>query len=462
AWRTSAATPALASGDQGLRRRPSGVARFLTAAGGWPLPATVGLRMAVEPGRGRTAVPVPPTRAGVTLGVRARVAALTFGASLAHLLDSPGLYGQTWDLQLEDTSDATFAERGLSLLRDDPRVDAMGVGSAGSALLGVDGRRPDPIALDPVEGALRPPVRPARPPRGADEVALGSRTARALGVAIGDVVEVGRSGERTGPMRVVGRVGFPSVGPTSRLGEGVLATVAARDAVTPEEASVPGDLFVRLAPGADADAVVADLNARAGTNAFVQSKGGRADIVNFGRVESMPFVLGGILAGIAGATLAHLLLSAVRRRRHDLAILKTLGFVRGQVAGTVAWQATTVVVVSLVIAVPLGVALGRWVWTLLADDLGVVAQPRVPLLALIAVAAGAVLLANVIALVPGQIAARTRSATDLRSEGHFDHRHERSPCPRLDGERWCGIVLAAPRRPGVDGRRPGRCGLGGQ
>src|SRR4029453_7942259 len=141
AWRTSAATPALASGDQGLRRRPSGVARFLTAAGGWPLPATVGLRMAVEPGRGRTAVPVRTTLAGVTLGVGALVAALTFGAGLAHLLDSPGLYGQTWDLQLEDTSDATFAERGLSLLRDDPRVDAMGVGSAGAPRVGVAARR---------------------------------------------------------------------------------------------------------------------------------------------------------------------------------------------------------------------------------------------------------------------------------------------------------------------------------
>jgi putative ABC transport system permease protein len=215
-------------------------------------------------------------------------------------------------------------------------------------------------------------------------------------------------------MRVVGRVAFPSIGSVSRLGDGVLATVAARDAVSPDDAS--DDLFLRLTPGADPAAVVADLNARAGTNAFVQSKGSPADIVNFGRVESMPFVLGGILAAIAAATLAHLLLSAVRRRRRDLAILKTLGFVRGQVAGTVAWQATTVVVVSLVIAVPLGVALGRWVWTLLADDLGVVAQPRVPLLALVAVAAGAVLLANVIALVPGQIAARTRSATDLRSE----------------------------------------------
>src|SRR4029453_14368289 len=211
AWRTSAATPALASGDQGLRRRPSGVARFLTAAGGWPLPATVGLRMAVEPGRGRTAVPVPPTRAGVTLGVRARVAALTFGASLAHLLDSPGLYGQTWDLQLEDTSDATFAERGLSLLRDDPRVDAMGVGSAGSALLEVDGGRAAAIALDPGEGDTLPPMLAGRPPRGADEVALGSRTARALGVAIGDVVGGGPSGEGRGPMGGGGGGGFPSL-----------------------------------------------------------------------------------------------------------------------------------------------------------------------------------------------------------------------------------------------------------
>jgi MacB-like periplasmic core domain len=416
AWRTSAATRASASGDQGLRRRPSGVARFLTAAGGWPLPATVGVRMALEPGRGRTAVPVRTTLAGVTLGVGALVAAVTFGASLAHLLDSPRLYGQTWDLQLEDTSDTTFVERGLSLLRDDPRVDAMGVGSAGSALLEVDGRRADAIALDPVEGDILPPMLAGRPPRGAGEVALGARTAREVGAAIGDVVEVGRSGERTVPMRVVGQVAFPSVGSTSRLGEGVLATVAARDAVTPEDASVPGDLFLRLAPGADADAVVADLNARAGTNAFVQSKGSPADIVNFGRVESMPFVLSGILAAIAAATLAHLLLSAVRRRRRDLAILKTLGFVRRQVAGTVAWQATTVVVLSLAIGVPLGVALGRWVWMLLADDLGVVAQPRVPLLALVAVAGWAVLLANVIAVVPGQIAARTRPVTDLRSE----------------------------------------------
>jgi putative ABC transport system permease protein len=116
----------------------------------------------------------------------------------------------------------------------------------------------------------------------------------------------------------------------------------------------------------------------------------------------------------------HLLLSSVRRRRRDLAILKTLGFVRAQVAGTVAWQATTVVLVSMVVAVPLavplGVALGRWTWTMLAHDLGVMAQPQVPWLSLTAVIGAALILANAIALVPGQIATRTRPATDLRSE----------------------------------------------
>ena len=81
-----------------------------------------------------------------------------------------------------------------------------------------------------------------------------------------------------------------------------------------------------------------------------------------------------------------------------------------------AWQATTVVIVSLVVAVPLGIALGRWTWTLLADDLGVVVRPQVPWLTLTVVVGGALILANVIALIPGQIAARTHPATYLRSE----------------------------------------------
>jgi ABC-type lipoprotein release transport system permease subunit len=415
-WRAASANarrPGAAEDD--ARTRPSGVARVL-ARGGWPLPATLGVQMALQPGRGRTAVPARTTLAGVALGAVALVSALTFGASLAHLLDSPRLYGVTWDLQLAEYEDETFADRALPRLLDDPRVEAVGVGSSGSARVEVDGRRVDAIALDSVDGDLTLPILAGRSPRGPDEVALGSRTARALRVEIGDTVDVAIPGGELLEMRVVGRAVFPSVGAASRLGEGLVATVAGADAVAPPDLPRFINVFARLTPGADADAVVADLNARAGTNATLEPQGEPSDIVNFGRVESMPLVLGGILAMIAAATLAHLLVSAVRRRGRDLAILKTLGFVRGQVAGTVAWQATTVVLVSLVVAVPLGVALGRWTWTLLAEDLGVIARPQVPWLTLTAVVGAALILANVIALGPGQIAARTRPATVLRSE----------------------------------------------
>ena len=71
-------------------------------------------------------------------------------------------------------------------------------------------------------------------------------------------------------------------------------------------------------------------------------------------------MLAGLLALLAAAALAHLLVTSVRRRRRDLAILKSLGFVRGQVSAAVAWQATTVALLALAVGLPLGVALGRW------------------------------------------------------------------------------------------------------
>ena len=42
-------------------------------------------------------------------------------------------------------------------------------------------------------------------------------------------------------------------------------------------------------------------------------------------------VLAGLLALLSAATLIHILLTAVRRRARDLAILRTLGFVGSQV-----------------------------------------------------------------------------------------------------------------------------------
>jgi ABC-type lipoprotein release transport system permease subunit len=63
--------------------------------------------------------------------------------------------------------------------------------------------------------------------------------------------------------------------------------------------------------------------------------------------------------------MTHTLVTSVRRRR-DLAMLKTLGFVRGQVVAAMVWQATTFAVVALALGRPLGLAAGRWPWELTA------------------------------------------------------------------------------------------------
>ena len=103
-----------------------------------------------------------------------------------------------------------------------------------------------------------------------------------------------------------------------------------------------------------------------------------SDVVAWGDVRSTPVVLALVLALLATMTLAHGLISSVRRRRRELALLKTLGFTRRQISGTVAWQASTIAAVAVVFGVPLGIVVGRWAWGVLVDDLGAVAESVVP------------------------------------------------------------------------------------
>src|SRR5207244_3555760 len=83
-------------------------------------------------------------------------------------------------------------------------------------------------------------------------------------------------------------------------------------------------------------------------------------------------------AGGAVTALFLTLFASVRRRRQDLAVLKTIGFTRRQLAATVAWQATVAAIVGSAVGIPLGIALGRWLWTAFARQIYAVPQPAVP------------------------------------------------------------------------------------
>ena len=109
-------------------------------------------------------------------------------------------------------------------------------------------------------------------------------------------------------------------------------------------------------------------------------------------------------------------MTSVHRRARDLAVLKSLGFVPAQVLRTVAWQATTLASVALVIGVPVGIALGRVVWDIFANQLGTLPEPVTPPLPLALMFPIAILAANAVAAIPGYLAARTPPALVLRTE----------------------------------------------
>ena len=74
------------------------------------------------------------------------------------------------------------------------------------------------------------------------------------------------------------------------------------------------------------------------------------------------------------------------------------------------------VAIALLVGMPIGVALGRWSWTLLAGQLGVVSEPVTPLPPVLLVVPATLLVANMVAVVPGWLAGRIRPAIALRAE----------------------------------------------
>jgi putative ABC transport system permease protein len=86
--------------DHGSVERLSVLAR-LGRQLGLPPAAATGVRMALESGHGRTAVPVRATLAGAIIGLAAVTTAVTFAVSLDRLVATPRLFGRTWDIVLD-------------------------------------------------------------------------------------------------------------------------------------------------------------------------------------------------------------------------------------------------------------------------------------------------------------------------------------------------------------------------
>lgn len=427
AWRLSRRPAALRVAEDTQASRPSLANRL--AAGGLTPSGVAGVRMALEPGRGRTSVPVRTTLVGAVAGLAAVAATVTFGANLDRLTTTPHLYGRAWDA----TFDGSFGPMPLNkvqpVLDRDPAIEAWSGGYY--AEVTIDGKAVTAIGTS---GSVGPPIVEGRAPRRDDEVVLGTRTLQVAGRDIGDRVAMVFAGEPK-TMTVVGRAVFPAMGrgsfPQTGVGEGALVTAAAatppvdpeleaeigdskffnfflidlRDDASPDQVSGLRRQLLTLCPDGQDCKVVSDA---------AQER--PAQIATLDRIRWTPVVLAGLLAVLAVATVGHTLVTSIRRRRRDLALLKTIGFVRGQVSATVAWQATTIAVIAVVVGLPLGLALGRVLWRALAQQMGIAPDVVTPGLALLLAAPATLLLVNVIALVPGWLAGRVTPAVALRAE----------------------------------------------
>ena len=419
-------------GQAGTPARTSRLGAALGRAGS--LTGSVGVRMAFEPGRGRTAVPVRSALAGSAIATAALAAAAVFGASLITLVATPHAYGQNWDQVVDLGFGNVPGALGAEIAAKVP-VAQYAAGSYGQ--LTVNHQSVAAIGLDPLRGGGYLTLLAGRAPRSSGEIALGAATMLSLGVRLGDSVAVDvhlvTGGTDTSHvMRVVGEVVLPAFSrgtfaPTG-LGTGAVVTDAVVSAPGDSDTGCSGKqtcynfFLLRYRPGADVTAAGQDImTALAASGCPIGSCTANVDerpdgIKSYAAIRDTPFVLGALLAVLAVGTFAHVLLTGVRRRSRDLALLKTLGFTRAQVLRVVAWQATTFATVALLIGVPLGVVVGDWAWAAFARSIGVAPQSTVPLWLILLAVAVTLVLANAVAAFPGVAAARLRPAAALRAE----------------------------------------------
>ena len=214
-------------------------------------------------------------------------------------------------------------------------------------------------------------------------------------------------------MRIVGTVLSPTAGDMSaKLSGGGQLTMSALRGVAPDTPVL--QFFVRFKPNVNHTAAINSLLGQFGREVLVPFPGG--EVGDLARVDFLPYALAGLLVILALGGLGLTLLNSVRRHRRDLAVLKTLGFVRRQVSATVAWQATTLAVAAVLVGVPAGVALGRWTWRLVASGAGSVSPPIVPMAAVVLIIPATLVVANVLAAGPAWAAGRVEPARVLKAE----------------------------------------------
>ena len=354
------------------------------------------------------------------------LAAAVFGASLSTLTSTPASYGWPWDVGVL----ANYGYGGMDAHaiataldhHDDVRTWSA-LGFANSVTLNGDAV-PTVFSFDRVS-KVDVAVVAGRLPTAADEIALGARTAAEHRLGVGDKVTVTGYEVTKRRATVEGIVVLPALGPfqadRAAPGEGMLVPQAMIKKGT--DTGTVSFVGIALKPGTDASAArtrirLASRSWVPPTSALVRytSPVRPPEIINARSVRRAPILVGALLVLAAIVGLGAAIVISVRARRHDMAVLRTIGFSGRQLRTSVRVQALAMMFGGLVIGAPIGIVVGRIAWRAFASRLGVVPSATTPVWWVVATAGGAALVALLASAVPARTAARTRPVESLRSE----------------------------------------------
>ncbi|MEY9887980.1 putative ABC transport system permease protein [Catenulispora sp. MAP5-51] len=291
---------------------------------------------------------------------------------------------------------------------------AFGWGDSGATIIGAPSG--DPSEVDTVSGDMSwtgLELIGGRCYSGPGEAVLSDRLATAMGLHVGDTVTVVQEGKPL-PLKVVG-IAFDAY----QGGRAVLVDSAAFSAagLTPHI-----DQFnVELAPNVDGPQWAASATAAlTPLNASVdhQQNGGKSDVVV--TMSALVAMLSLMLLAVAALGVLNTVVQDTRERIHELGVFKALGMTPRQ---TVAMVLTSVAFTGLVaglIGVPIGTALERATITPMGNAVGMHLPPSVTNTysagLLLPLLAGGIVIALLGAILPAGWAARSRTATALRTE----------------------------------------------
>ncbi|MCL2553798.1 MAG: ABC transporter permease [Actinomycetia bacterium] len=244
------------------------------------------------------------------------------------------------------------------------------------------------------------------------EAVVGHRFLQATGTHVGDWTTLDGDGRST-RVRIVGEA--------LTTGDGGMRVLT--DAGTLERAGISvrtATFSIELKPGTDRDRYVAALNKAldpVGASARASQGQISATVV---AIDAITAFLTLMLVLVAGLGVLNTVVLDTRERVHDLGVLKALGMAPRQTVGMVITSVAGIGALAGLVGVPLGIALHDVIVPRMGDaagtrippvDMAVYHAPQ-----LVPLAFGGLLIAVLGALLPATWAARTRTATALRTE----------------------------------------------